>query len=129
MIGSIVLLARNENHFVVTKAGLNEGEKLVQDADAQQLNPELDGKLVHIQGVTSSPASSLQDPRFGVKADDLKLIRSVEMYQRSESSSEECHDNYGGSQDLPQPTTTRKSGQIQPLIQVDSMRLRDTKIQ
>lgn len=61
MIGSIVLLARNENHFVVTKAGLNEGEKLVQDGDAQQLNPELDGKLVHIQGVTSSPASSLQD--------------------------------------------------------------------
>ena len=103
MIGSIVLLARNENNFVEQKAALKEGESLVQDANAQQLNPELDGKLVHIQGVTSSPASSLQDPRFGVKADDLKLIRSVEMYQRSESSSEECHDNYGGSQDC---TTT-----------------------
>lgn len=64
MIGSIVLLARNENHFVVTKAGLNEGEKLVQDANAQQLNPELDGQLIHIQGLTESPAAPLQDTRF-----------------------------------------------------------------
>jgi len=51
VIGSIVLLARNENNFVEQKAALKEGESLVQDANAQQLNPELDGKLVHIQGV------------------------------------------------------------------------------
>ncbi len=71
MIGSIVLLARNENHFVVTKAGLNEGEKLVQDADAQQLNPELDGKLVHIQGVT--PALL----HHHSKIQDLELRRMI----------------------------------------------------
>ena len=124
VIGSIVLLARNENHFFVTKVGLNEGEKLVQDADAQQLNPELDGKLVHIQGVTSSPASSLQDPRFGVEADDLKLIRSVEMYQRSESSSEECHDNYGGSQDC---TTTYDYKKKWSDSAIDSSRFHETQ--
>ena len=35
MIGSIVLLARNENNFVEQKAALKEGESLVQDANAQ----------------------------------------------------------------------------------------------
>ena len=123
MIGSIVLLARNENNFVEQKAALKEGESLVQDANAQQLNPELDGKLVHIQGVTSSPASSLQDPRFGVKADDLKLISDQNLQAKNVMTT------MVEVRTVLQPTTTRKSGQIQPLIQVDSMRLRDTKIQ
>lgn len=100
---SIALLAWNENNFVEQKAALNEGSKIVEETSSETINPALDQKLVHLDGVTSSPDEQLQDSVFWVKTEDLKLARNVEMYQWTESSSEECHDNVWGSEDC---TTT-----------------------
>jgi hypothetical protein len=36
----------------------------------------------------------LKDDVFGIVSDDLKLKRTVEMYQWYEEEKEECHDNY-----------------------------------
>lgn len=119
VLGMIWFLARNENNFVEQKAALNEGNNIVQETVAETINPELDGQLVHLQGMTSSPAEALKDPVFGVKTDDLKLIRKVEMYQWKESSSEKCQDNYGGSETC---TTTYDYKKVWSDSEIDSTR-------
>lgn len=98
VILSIIMLAWNENNFVEQKAALNEGQKKVVSTIASPLNPDLEGKLVYFHGESSSPAEALKDEDFAVVSDDLKLIRTVEMYQWREHAEEECQDNYGGSE-------------------------------
>ena len=58
---------------------------------------------VHLYWETASSAESLQDNVFWVVTDDLKLKRTVEMYQWYEESSEHCTDNLWWSEDC---TTT-----------------------
>ena len=103
VIGSIILLARNENNFVKQKAALNEGEKNVVEATASPVDVNLDGKLVHLDGDTHSPMEQLQDSAFWVTTEDLKLQRTVEMYQWEEDSQESCRDNVWWSEEC---TTT-----------------------
>ena len=100
---SIWLLAWNEKNYVEQKAALNEWASLVQEATADQINSELEWKEIHVSGETASIAETLQDNEFWVITDDLKLKRTVEMYQWYEESNEECHDNYWWSEDC---TTT-----------------------
>ena len=96
---SIRLLAWNENNFVKQKAALKEWASLVNETTAEQINSELEWKEVHLYGETASIAEALQDSTFWVVTNDLKLKRTVEMYQWHEDSREECHDNYGWSED------------------------------
>jgi len=103
VIGSIVLLVWNENNYLQQKKALQEGANLVQEATVEQITPDLDWKEVHVSGETASNAEALKDPTFWVITDDLKLYRSVEMYQWYEEEHEECHDNYWWSEDC---TTT-----------------------
>ena len=103
VIVSICLLAWNENNYAKQKAALKEWAEVVQETTADQINPELEWKEVHLYGQTASNAEALQDSVFGIVTDDLKLQRTVEMYQWYEESSESCTDNYGWSQDC---TTT-----------------------
>ena len=100
---SIRLLAWNENNYVKTKAALKEWASLVNETTAEQINSELEWKEVHLYGETASIAEALQDSTFWIVTDDLKLKRTVEMYQRYEDEHEECHDNYWWSEDC---TTT-----------------------
>lgn len=103
VIISIAILARNENNFVKQKIALKEWASLVQETVADQINPDLEWKEVHLYGETASNAEPLRDNTFGIVVDDLKLKRTVEMYQWYEESSETCSDNFWGSQDC---TTT-----------------------
>ena len=103
VIGSIVLLVCNENNYVKQKAALDEGASIVQEASATQIDSSLEWKEIHVSGETASDADALQDSTFWIVTDDLKLKRTVEMYQRYEESNEECHDNYWWSEDC---TTT-----------------------
>lgn len=119
VLGTIWFLARNENNFVEQKAALNEGNKIVQETISETINPELEGQLVHLQWMTSSPAKELEDPVFGVKTDDLKLMRKVEMYQWKEFSDEKCQDNYGGSETC---TTTYEYKKVWSDSEIDSSR-------
>lgn len=99
VILSIALLVWNENNYVKQKAALDEGASIVQEANADQVNPDLEWSEIHVSWKTASDAASLNDNIFWVTTDDLKLKRTVEMYQWYEESSEECHDNYWWSED------------------------------
>lgn len=103
LVISIGLLVRNENNFVKEKASLNEWASLIQEASINQIDSSLEWKAVHIYWETASNAESLQDNIFWIITDDLKLKRTVEMYQRYEESSEHCTDNLWWSEDC---TTT-----------------------
>ena len=100
---SIWLLTWNEKNYVEQKAALNEWASIVQEATADQINSELEWKEVHVSGETASKAEALHDSTFWIITDDLKLKRTVEMYQWYEEEHEECHDNYWWSEDC---TTT-----------------------
>lgn len=100
---SIWLLAWNEKNYVEQKAALKEWASIVQEATADQINSELEWKEVHVSGETASKAEALHDSTFWIITDDLKLKRTVEMYQWYEEEHEECHDNYWWSEDC---TTT-----------------------
>lgn len=105
---SIRLLAWNENNYVKQKAALKEWASLVNETTAEQINSELEWKEVHLYGETASIAEALQDSTFWIITDDLKLKRTVEMYQWHENSREECHDNYGWSEDCETTYTYEK---------------------
>ena len=103
LVISIILLVRNENNYVKEKNALNEWASIVQEASSTQIDSSLEGKLVHLYGDTASNAEALKDNVFWIITDDLKLKRTVEMYQWHEDEHTECHDNYGWSEDC---TTT-----------------------
>ena len=98
LIGSIILLAWNENNFVREKAALNEGSKLVVEIANTPVDIQYDNQLVYMNGTTYSPEEILSDSEFGIQTADLKLERMVEMYQREEDSTTETKDNRGGSE-------------------------------
>ena len=100
---SIRLLAWNEKNYVEQKAALKEWAEIVQEATIDQINSELEWKEIHVSGETSSNAEALKDTTFWITTDNLKLKRTVEMYQWYEEEHEECHDNYWWSEDC---TTT-----------------------
>ena len=99
VILSIALLVRNENNYVQQKKALEEWAAIVQEAVIDQINPELEWKEIPVSGQTASDAEALKDSTFWIVTDNLKLKRTVEMYQWHEESHEECHDNYWWSED------------------------------
>ncbi len=103
VIISIILLFWNENNYVEQKAALKEGAEIVQEATIEQINSELEGNEIHVSWETASNAEALKDNTFWIVSDNLKLKRTVEMYQWYEEEHEECHDNYWWSEDC---TTT-----------------------
>lgn len=100
---SIRLLAWNEKNYVEQKSALKEWAEIVQEATIDQTNSELEWKEIHVLWETESTAEALKDSTFWIVTDNLKLKRTVEMYQWHEEEHEECHDNYWWSEDC---TTT-----------------------
>ena len=99
VIISIALLAWNEKNYVEQKSALKEWAAIVQEAIIDQVNSELEWSEIHVSGQTASNAEALKDSIFWIETDDLKLKRTVEMYQWHEDESTECHDNYWWSED------------------------------
>ena len=100
---SIRLLWWNENNYVEQKAALKEWASIVQEATSDQIDSTLEWSEIHVSWETASTAETLKDSTFWVTTDNLKLKRTVEMYQWYEDEHEECHDNYWWSEDC---TTT-----------------------
>ena len=108
-IASFPLLFWNEGRAVNRYKALAEGEKSVLPVDAAAIDSANEGKLVHFSGRTVCPGV-LNDPDFTsvVVSNELRLIRSVEMYQWTESSHTEKKQNVGGSEDTVTTYTYRK---------------------
>lgn len=94
--GSFVLLFWNEGRAIKTAKSLAEGRGAVVDAPAEQLDANLEGKLVHISG-TADTDGVLTDADFGISTPAIKLARDVEMYQWHEEKKTQTKQNTGGS--------------------------------
>ena len=105
------LLFWNEGRAVRRTRALNEGEKNVVAVDASAIDPSNEGRLVHFSGRAVTDAV-LTDPTFGVAVtNDLKLVRSAEMYQWTEETKRETKTNTGGSETTTTTYTYKKRWQ------------------
>jgi hypothetical protein len=95
VIASIVGIFWNEGRAIDTARALAEGAGAVVSVEAGTVDPANEGKLVHVMGAASATAP-LADPQFPVKANGLKLLRAVEMYQWREEERSETRDKLGG---------------------------------
>ena len=87
----------NEDRTAQTAESLAEGETLVVDIDPGRIDPANEGKLIHVTG-TMKAGTAPNDTEFGVSAEGLKLVRTVEMYQWEEQK-EETRKNVDGTQE------------------------------
>lgn len=99
LIVSIVALFWNEGRAVATYKSLNEALSIVVTADAKQIDPALDGKLVHIESDVT-PAADVVDADTGITASGvIGLARNVEMYQWVETQSSATEKKLGGGEE------------------------------
>ena len=96
---SIRLLSWNEKNYVEEKAALDEWAKIVQEATSDKIDPNLEWMEIHLYWETASDAEPLKDDTFWVTTDDLKLKRTVEMYQWYQDEDTDCHDNLWWGED------------------------------
>lgn len=97
LVAMVMLLFWNEGRAVKTARGLDQGAGAVAAVSPQQVDPAMEGRLVHLSGETMAPAA-IRDPDTGVTLAGLRLRRSVEMYQWVESTQTRQDVNLGGSQ-------------------------------
>ena len=104
LVGSSILLFWNEGRAVQTERSLAEGRNLVIAGDPARIEPLNEGKLVHINGDVKAVVP-LRDPEFGVSANGLRLVRTVEMYQWMEETRTETRKTFGGGDETFTTTT------------------------
>jgi len=95
--GGIGLLWWNEDRAVDRTATLISGRSLVISVSADRSDAGYDGKLVHVAGMAAT-AQTLEDPIFRVKAQALRLVRNVEMFQWIEERETRTVKQLGGSE-------------------------------
>lgn len=88
----------NEGNTVRTARALDEGQGACVHADSiENVDPGLDGRLVHLSGKVETDAPAGADEVFGISENALMLRRNVEMFQWVERSSSSTKKNLGGS--------------------------------
>jgi hypothetical protein len=98
------LLFWNEGHAVKAARSLAEGSGVVRTVPADRIAPANDGRLVHVVGMLTA-SGPVADPEFGMKSHSIRLKRTVEMFQWTETSESESTKKPGGSE---QTRTTYK---------------------
>ncbi|MEO9532207.1 MAG: TMEM43 family protein [Crocinitomicaceae bacterium] len=96
-IASFVLLWWNEGRAVTRTKALDEGAAVVIEVSADKVDPDNEGKLIHVSGLITSE-DTVKDLDFGIVSNQLKLNRKVEMYQWVEESTSKTDKNLGGSE-------------------------------
>ena len=91
------ILFVNEGCAVKVARGLGEGRGQVVTGASGQVNPQLEGKLVHMTGVASSK-KGVSDAVLAISAPGaIRLERLVEMYQWIEKTETKKEKKLGGS--------------------------------
>jgi hypothetical protein len=102
------ILFVNEGFAVKVARGLGEGRGQVVTGASGQVNPQLEGKLVHMTGVASSK-KGVSDAVLGIAAPGaIRLERLVEMYQWVEKTETKKEKKLGGSEETIKTTTYEK---------------------
>jgi hypothetical protein len=105
---SFPVLFWNEGRAVQTARSLEEGAGSVVSVKADAVDAAQEGKLVHVTGPVSTEAA-LIDPEFGVEADGVKLVRTVEMFQWKEEEKSETRKKLGGGEETVKTYTYEKA--------------------
>ena len=100
-IASFFVLIWNENRSLEVMQTLDEGRHILVSVSPDSIDPQNNGKLVYFTGPADTE-ETLRDTTFGIREHALRLKRTVKIFQWREYTSEETHDNFGGSQ-----TTTK----------------------
>ncbi len=105
---AVVLLYWNEGRAVDAIRALNRGAASIVEVAAAAIDPNGEGRLVHVSG-EMRPTAQARDPVFGVTADGLlRLSRKVEMYQWEEEISTHSQSNVGGSKTTEKTYTYKR---------------------
>ena len=107
VLAAIALLFWNEGRTVNRAKALNEGASAVITVDAAKVDPQNDGKLVHVSGEVAT-ADVLEDLKFGVSVNAIKLVRKVESFQWKENEQSTTKRGSGGSQETTTTYTYEK---------------------
>lgn len=95
-IAAFPVLWMNEGCSARQEAALYELKGKVKSVSADKVDPQYDGQPVHMTAKATTDAT-LEDPQFGVSADQvIKLRRTVQMYQWEEDTQEEERKKLGG---------------------------------
>lgn len=114
-VGATVLLFWNEGRAVRTAETIKEAQgTAVHVEDVSKVDPENNGKLIHATAMAMSH-DTLRDDMFGAAVPAIKLTRKVEYYQWSESSKEEKHEKFGGSEETVTTYTYKKAWSDNPV--------------
>ena len=115
LIAGTVLLFWNEGRTVKTTKMLKEAQGVcVELGDPAQLNPEMNGKMIHACGYADTK-DILTDGQFGISVNAIKLIRSTEFYQWVEHTSTTTKDKIGGGQETVTTYTYSKEWVSSPV--------------
>lgn len=126
LLAATIMLWWNEGRAVKTTKMLNEAEKVtVHVEDISELDPSLNGKLIHATASTHT-TDSLCDRNFGIGAVAVKLEREVQYYQWVEYKETETKDKIGGSQEEVTTYTYKQEWVGSP---VDSREFKDPAYQ
>ena len=86
LVIGIGILWSNEGRTVKTQGAINEATKSYIQVKSDKVDSKNDGKLIATKGkVTVSDETNLKDEKFGIAVNAIKMKRTVEMYQWSES--------------------------------------------
>ena len=99
LIAGTVLLFWNEGRTVKTTKMLKEAQGVcVELGDVNQINGELDGKMIHATGFATTD-EILTDGMFDLSANAIRISRTTEYYQWVEHQHSETKDKVGGGQE------------------------------
>ena len=91
------VLFLNEGCSARAQRLIASGREHVTAAEAETIDPALDGELIHVSGEATT-ADTLTDDEFAITVDALRLERSVEIYQWVEHKETEKVKKTGGSE-------------------------------
>ncbi len=115
------LLWWNEGRAVTTYKSLTEGSRNVISVQADRVDPDNEGRLVHLTGQAVTD-DVLEDDTFGKSATAIRLRRIVEMYQWRESTSRSTERKVGGAAET---TTTYSYSKTWSENPIDSSRFQN----
>src|SRR5438128_399106 len=72
LFGGLAILIFSEQTGARDTLALDEGHRKVVAADADRIDPELDGKLIHVSSATTI-SGPVEGRQFGIAADAVKL--------------------------------------------------------
>ena len=88
----------NETRAVNDWQTLQSGRGAVVSVDAESVDPDNEGRLVHLSGRATTD-ETLDDVQFGVSESVLKLSRDVEMFQWKENQKKKKRKKLGGGEE------------------------------